>query len=120
MCAKTRVWQEISFGWLQEMCGPFLFQLCGRSAAGFFQFPRAPVIKWLLFPFRIVLSLITGTLQHTEWTVSQPSFVSIASGQLPNGQDMTFIGLCGRWFPIPQEFPGVTGGASQNGEEETR
>jgi hypothetical protein len=154
----------------RKSAGAFLFLMCGRLVAGFFRFSGAPVMKLLLFPFRVVLSLVTGTLQvvltvlgaaaliatfwigpptapprfesavipgsaattafeqgvislalqHTEWTVSQPCFVSIASGQLPNGQDMTFIGLCGRWFPIPQEFPGVTGGALQNGEEETR
>ena len=111
-------------------------------------------MKLLLFPFRLILSLITGTiqllisvlgvtaliatfwigpptapprfesvvlpgnsnttpfeqgvmglaLQHTDWKVSSPSLISIASGQLPNGQSVTFIGLCGRWFPLPKYF----------------
>ena len=43
-------------------------------------------------------------LQHTDWKVSSPSLISIASGQLPNGQSVTFIGLCGRWFPLPKYF----------------
>jgi hypothetical protein len=75
-------------------------------------------MKLLLFPFRVILSLITGNsnttpfeqgvmglaLQHTDWKVSSPSLISIASGQLPNGQSVTFIGLCGRWFPLPKYF----------------